>query len=96
MQEPPPTSEPVVATHGLRKTFRDFWRRPKIEAVCGLDLQVSRGEVFSLLGPNGAGKSTTIKMLLGLLHPSAGEAFSPSGAGAAPHKRPTATSLSAT
>ena len=65
-------NEPVIETSGLRKTFRDFWHRPKVEAVCGLDLQVHRGEVFGLLGPNGSGKSTTIKMLLGLLHPSAG------------------------
>ena len=69
---PPPTTDLVIETCGLRKTFRDFWRRPKAEAVCGLDLQVHRGEVFGLLGPNGSGKSTTIKMLLGLLHPSSG------------------------
>jgi len=62
----------IIETHGLRKTFRDFWHHPKVEAVCGLDLQVRRGEVFGLLGPNGSGKSTTIKMLLGLLHPSGG------------------------
>ena len=66
------TMNTIIETCGLRKTFRDFWRRPKVEAVCGLDLQVFRGEVFGLLGPNGSGKSTTIKMLLGLLHPSAG------------------------
>ena len=73
MNAPHPTaSEPIIETRGLRKTFRDFWRRPKIEAVCGLDLQVWHGEVFGLLGPNGSGKSTTIKMLLGLLHPSDG------------------------
>ena len=65
-------NEPIIETRGLRKTFRDFWRRPKVEAVCGLDLQVQRGEVFALLGPNGSGKSTTIKMLLGLLRPSGG------------------------
>ena len=38
-------------------------------AVCDLDLQVGRGEVFAFLGPNGAGKTTTIKMLVGLLRP---------------------------
>ena len=64
---------PVIETKGLRKVFRDFWRRPTVEAVKGVDLTVRRGEVFGLLGPNGSGKSTTIKMLLGLLHPTAGE-----------------------
>lgn len=63
----------VVEIRGLRKTFRDFWLRPVAEAVNGIDLTVKRGKVFGLLGPNGSGKSTTIKMILGLLKPSAGE-----------------------
>jgi ABC-2 type transport system ATP-binding protein len=62
----------AIRTTGLTKIFRDFWRRPKAVAVDGLDMDVQRGEIFGLLGPNGSGKSTTIKMLLGLLHPSAG------------------------
>lgn len=66
-------NELVIETRGLCKTFRDFWRRPTVTAVRGLDFSVRRGEVFGLLGPNGSGKSTTIKMLLGLLHPTAGE-----------------------
>ena len=66
------TSEAVVALKDLRKTFRDFWLRPTVKAVDGLSLDVRRGEVFGLLGPNGSGKSTTIKMILGLLAPSAG------------------------
>lgn len=65
-------SESVVEIRGLRKTFRDFWLRPVAEAVNGIDLDVARGDVFGLLGPNGSGKSTTIKMILGLLAPTAG------------------------
>lgn len=56
----------------LTKVFHDFWRRPQVTAVDGLDVSVERGEIVGLLGPNGSGKSTTIKMLLGLLHPSSG------------------------
>ncbi|NQU40556.1 MAG: ABC transporter ATP-binding protein [Lentisphaerae bacterium] len=56
----------------LTKVFCDFWRRPKVRAVDGLNLSVRRGEIFGLLGPNGSGKSTTIKLLLGLLHPTEG------------------------
>lgn len=63
---------PVVEVKGLTKVFCDFWKRPKVRAVDNLNLQIRRGEIFGLLGPNGSGKSTTIKMLLGLLHPSAG------------------------
>ena len=63
---------PLIETQALCKTFRDFWRRPVVDAVKALDLCVEHGEVFGLLGPNGSGKSTTLKMLLGLLHPSAG------------------------
>ena len=62
----------AIETRGVRKTFRDFWRRPVVEAVKDLNLSVARGEVFGLLGPNGSGKSTTLKMLLGLLRPTAG------------------------
>ena len=43
-----------------------------VEAVKGLDLTVPPGEIFCFLGPNGAGKTTTIKMMTGLLHPTAG------------------------
>ncbi len=63
---------PVVQTAGLSKTFKDFWRRPRVEAVNDLNLEVLPGQVFGLLGPNGSGKSTTIKMLLGLLYPTRG------------------------
>src|SRR5512137_2206561 len=63
---------PVVKAMGLTKIFRDFWRRARVRAVNNLDLEVHPGEIFGLLGPNGSGKSTTIKMILGLLHPTRG------------------------
>jgi ABC-2 type transport system ATP-binding protein len=56
----------VIATSGLTKTFADF------RAVNQLNLEVRRGDIFGFLGPNGAGKTTTIRMLLGLLRPTAG------------------------
>jgi len=58
----------VIETTELRKDYGD------IVAVHGLTLTVQRGEVFGFLGPNGAGKTTSIKMLLGLVHPTSGEA----------------------
>ncbi|MCR5752286.1 MAG: ABC transporter ATP-binding protein [Kiritimatiellae bacterium] len=66
-------SEDIVRLESVEKTFRDFWLRPTVKAVDGLSLSVRKGEVFGLLGPNGSGKSTTIKMILGLLSPSAGD-----------------------
>ena len=66
-------SQPAaLQVENVSKVFRDFWRRPKVSAVRDLTFEVRRGEVFGLLGPNGSGKSTTIKMLLGLLHPTQG------------------------
>ena len=62
----------IVEAVGLVKEFRDFWNRPKAKAVNDIDFEVREGEVLGLLGPNGSGKSTTVKMLLGLLYPSAG------------------------
>jgi ABC-2 type transport system ATP-binding protein len=62
-------SDFAIYTVGLRKVFG------KKVAVGNLSLTVRRGEVFGFLGPNGAGKSTSIKMLLGLVKPSSGQAF---------------------
>ena len=62
----------VVEAAGLTKTFSDFWMRAKARAVDGVDFEIRRNEIFGLLGPNGSGKSTTIKMILGLLHPTRG------------------------
>ncbi len=63
----------IVEAVGLKKVFKDFWRRPKVEALRGISFSVKKGEIFGLLGPNGSGKSTTIKLLLGLLRPNAGK-----------------------
>lgn len=76
MQQAPPSSNLAIETRMLGKTFGS-----KV-AVRGLTLDVFRGEVFGFLGPNGAGKSTSIKMMLGLIAPTRGEALvlgSPAG-----------------
>jgi ABC-2 type transport system ATP-binding protein len=67
--------EVVVETRKLTKIYRDFWGRQKKVALRALNLQVYRGEIFGLLGPNGSGKTTTIKLLLGLLFPTDGDAL---------------------
>jgi ABC-2 type transport system ATP-binding protein len=61
------SSEVAIQTRALRKVFGQ-----KV-AVEGLSLEVRCGEIFGFLGPNGAGKSTSVKMLLGLVRPTAGE-----------------------
>ena len=61
-------TDPVITAEGLEKHFG------KVRAVAGVDLSVPRGSAFGLLGTNGAGKTTTIRMLLGLLRPTAGRA----------------------
>lgn len=66
------THDHVIRCARLTKVFKDFWLRDRVTAVNEIDLDVRRGEVFGLLGPNGSGKSTTIKMILGLLHPTSG------------------------
>jgi len=60
--------EPVITARGLVKRFGDF------TAVDGVSFTVARGEVVGYLGPNGSGKTTTMRMLLGLLRPTAGSA----------------------
>ena len=67
--------EVIIEIRNLTKVYRDFWGRPKVQALKALDLQVHRGEIFGLLGPNGSGKTTTIKLLLGLLFATDGEAL---------------------
>jgi ABC-2 type transport system ATP-binding protein len=70
----------MIETKGLRKEFvvsrkvgRFRRERHTVSAVDGVDLRVERGELLGYLGPNGAGKSTTLKMLTGVLMPTAGE-----------------------
>ena len=65
---PNASNGPAVRADGLRKAFGS------LVAVDGLDLTIDRGEVFGLLGPNGSGKTTTIRMLCGLIDPTAGRA----------------------
>jgi ABC-2 type transport system ATP-binding protein len=74
-QSPVRESDVIVETRNLTKVYRDFWGRQKVRALKALDLEVRRGEIFGLLGPNGSGKSTTIKLLLGLLFPTSGQAL---------------------
>jgi len=81
-------TEPAIHLHELCKTYRVperesgmgaavqslFHRRmQEVQAVDGLTFDVAPGEIVGFLGPNGAGKTTTLKMLAGLLHPTAGE-----------------------
>lgn len=74
----------AIETIGLTKIFSDWWGRARVYAVDDLNLQILPNEVFGLLGPNGSGKTTTIKMLLGLLHPTKGHALILGGDGTHP------------
>jgi ABC-2 type transport system ATP-binding protein len=60
-------AEPVISIKKLRKSYGTT------EAVCGIDLEVNRGEIFAFLGPNGAGKTTTVEILEGYRRRSGGE-----------------------
>ncbi|HVA08476.1 MAG TPA: ABC transporter ATP-binding protein, partial [Acidimicrobiales bacterium] len=68
-REPPLSSSPAIHTIDLRKDFHNT------VALRGLSMTVGRGEVFGFLGPNGAGKTTAVKLLIGLIRPSGGEAM---------------------
>ncbi len=61
-----------IWARGLTKTFQGDKKTGDRAAVAGIDLSIAPGEFYGFLGPNGAGKSTTIKMLTGLLRPTAG------------------------
>jgi ABC-2 type transport system ATP-binding protein len=64
-----PATEPHISLHGLRKRYGEF------EALKGIDLEVQPGELFGFLGPNGAGKTTLIRILTGIIRPTAGRIF---------------------
>lgn len=66
----------AIDVQNLQKQYRDGWIVPRrFNALKGIDLAVRRGEVFGLLGPNGAGKTTLIKILLGIVKCTGGQAF---------------------
>jgi ABC-2 type transport system ATP-binding protein len=66
---------PAIEIQGLTKDFPlGFWRKRWRRSLDNLTLQVEEGEVFGFLGPNGAGKTTTLKLLMGLIFPTAGTA----------------------
>src|SRR6266542_2027410 len=62
----------AIRTEGLTKRY--IQQNAEVEALSDLSIAVREGEIFGFLGPNGAGKTTTIKMLLGLIFPTAGRA----------------------
>lgn len=62
----------AIAVQGARKAYKPFIGAPKRDAVQDVSLTVAPGTIHGLLGPNGAGKTTTLKMLLGLVRPTAG------------------------
>lgn len=66
----------AIDVQNLKKQYRDGWiTARRFDALKGIDLTVRRGEVFGLLGPNGAGKTTLIKILLGIVKSTGGQAF---------------------
>ena len=68
------SAQPLIEIQNLHKVFKDFWGRPKVAALTGVNLSLQPGEVCALVGPNGSGKTTLVKILLGLLFPTKGSA----------------------
>jgi ABC-2 type transport system ATP-binding protein len=67
------TEMPAIVITNLAKTYKGK-HGARVDALRDLTLDIENGEIFGFLGPNGAGKSTTIKLLMGLIHPSTGNA----------------------
>ncbi|HEX8076676.1 MAG TPA: ABC transporter ATP-binding protein [Chthoniobacterales bacterium] len=67
-------TEPAVALTGVTKIFPVPFQRRAVVAVRDLNLEVAAGQIYGLLGPNGSGKSTTLKIILGLVTPTHGQA----------------------
>jgi len=66
---------PAIELNNLTKDYEvGFWRKRKVRALDGLSLTVESGQIFGFLGANGAGKTTTLKLLMGLIYPTAGSA----------------------
>jgi ABC-2 type transport system ATP-binding protein len=65
---------PAVALTGITKVFPIPFQRRSVVAVRDLNLEVAAGQIYGLLGPNGSGKSTTLKIILGLVPPTRGQA----------------------
>ena len=65
----------AIKTKNLTKVYKSFFGRKKVLALDNLNIEVEVGEIFGLLGPNGSGKTTTMKLLLGLIFPTKGNAF---------------------
>ena len=83
----PASDQPAVRVEGLGKDFRHPWTRRLKTAVHEISFDVPEGQTFGLLGPNGAGKTTTLRMLLGLLPSTRGEAFLLGRAAGTPESR---------
>ena len=68
-------TNPAIEIQGLTKDYPvGFWRKRMCRSLDYLTLRVEEGETFGFLGPNGAGKTTTMKLLMGLIFPTAGTA----------------------
>src|SRR4029078_5699474 len=76
VEQPRSNGSVAIEVRNLVKDYRSGWfRRRDVHALRGVSFRVERGEIFGLLGPNGAGKTTLIKILLGIVKKSAGEAM---------------------